>query len=325
MSPTGIPTAGHVGDHAADPLVAELASSCRGPVTGQASLAGMTTLRVGGTARVLVTAESDEDLVAVGRAAAAYEVPHAIVGRGSNLLVSDDGWPGIAVHLGRGYRGLEIEDRRVHAGAAEPLPTLAVKVADAGLTGFAWACAVPGTLGGAVRMNAGAHGSEMRDHLVTVELVRLASGTRETWPLEALGLTYRHSDLPTDAVVVGASLVFEPGDAATVREEIASIRRWRREHQPLNEPNCGSVFTNPPGDSAGRLIDAAGGKAMAVGGAKVSERHANFIVTRPGATATDVATLIRRIQQRVAETAGVDLIAEVVHLGRFETAGDASW
>ncbi len=325
MSPTGKPTAGHVGDHASDPLVAELASRCRGQVTAQASLSGLTTLRVGGPARVLVTAESDDDLVAVGRAAATHGVPHAIVGRGSNLLVSDDGWPGIAVHLGRGFRGLEIDGGRVHAGAAEPLPTLAVKVADAGLTGFAWACAVPGTLGGAVRMNAGAHGSEMGDHLVTVEIVRLASGARETWPVEALGLTYRHSELPADAVVVGASLEFEAGDTATVREEIASIRRWRREHQPLNEPNCGSVFTNPPGDSAGRLIDTAGGKAMAVGGAKVSDRHANFIVTRPGATADDVATLIRRIQQRVAATAGVDLVAEVVHLGRFEPSDDASW
>lgn len=174
-------------------------------------------------------------------------------------------------------------------------------------------------------MNAGAHGGQMRDHLVTVEIVRLTSGTRETWPVEALGLTYRHSELPGDAVVVGATLELDAGDAATVREEIASIRRWRREHQPLNEPNCGSVFTNPPGDSAGRLIDAAGGKAMVVGGATVSERHANFIVTRPGATADDVATLIRRIQQRVAATAGVDLVAEVVQLGRFEPPDDAPW
>ena len=305
-----------------DPLVADLAAACGGEVIAAASLAGLTTLRVGGRARVLVTAEHDADLVAVARAGRDHNVGWAVIGRGSNLLISDAGWPGIAVTLGRGFRGVRIEGQRVRAGAAEPLPSLAVKVADEGLAGFAWACAVPGTVGGAVRMNAGAHDGEMVDHLVEVEVVRLGTATRETWPVDALGLTYRHSELPDDAVVVAATLELRHGDAAEVREQIAGIRAWRRAHQPLNEPNCGSVFTNPPGDSAGRLIDAAGGKGLRVGHAEVSQRHANFIVTRPGATASDVHRLIEQVRARVRAAAGIELVAEVTRLGWFDPSLD---
>jgi UDP-N-acetylmuramate dehydrogenase len=305
----------------ADPLVAELAGACVGQVRGAAPLASLTTLKVGGPSRVLVTAERDDDLTAVGRACERHGVPWLIVGRGSNLLVGDGGFPGVAVVLGRGFRGVDTADRRrIRVGAAEPLPSVAVRLADAGYAGFAWACAVPGTIGGAVRMNAGAHGGEMADHLVEVDLFRLRSGQRETWVVDALGLTYRHSHLPDDAVVVSATLVLEPGDPAQVRAEIADIRRWRRTHQPLNEPNCGSVFTNPPGDSAGRLIDAAGAKGLRIGHAQVSERHANFIVTRPGARAADVLAVIETVRDRVREHAGIDLHPEVVVVGMPGTA-----
>jgi UDP-N-acetylmuramate dehydrogenase len=176
---------------------------------------------------------------------------------------------------------------------------------------------VPGTLGGAVRMNAGAHGSELSDHLLEVDVVRLCSGTRETWPADLLGLTYRHSDLPHDAVVVSATLRLARGERDEIREEIQEIRSWRREHQPSNEPSCGSVFTNPPGDSAGRLVDAVGGKGLTVGGATVSQRHANFIVTSPGARASDVHRLITRLQHEVEERFGVRLRPEVVMVGDF--------
>jgi UDP-N-acetylmuramate dehydrogenase len=305
-----------------DPVLDALTTAVVGEVRAEASLAELTTLRVGGRARVLVTAERDEDLAAIGRVCREHGLPWAVVGRGSNLLVSDDGWPGIAIQLGRGFRGLEIDGGLVRAGAAEPLPALAVRVADAGFAGFAWACSVPGTLGGAVRMNAGAHGGEMADHLVEVDLVRLRTGTRETWPVETLGLAYRHSELPDDAVVVAATLRLPPGDPATVREEISAIRAWRRAHQPLNDPNCGSVFTNPPDASAGKLIDAAGGKTIRVGGAGVSELHANFITTTPGATASDVRGVIRQVQELVLETAGLLLRPEVVMLGRFDDDAD---
>jgi UDP-N-acetylmuramate dehydrogenase len=301
-----------------DPVAASLRDLVSGEVRAAASLAEFTTLRVGGPARILVVAERDEDLAAVGRACLDHGLPWTVVGRGSNLLVADRGWPGIAVQLGRGFRGIEHDDGLVRAGAAEPLPTLAVRVADAGYDGFAWACSVPGTVGGAVRMNAGAHGGELADHLVEVDLVRLRSGTRETWPAATLGLSYRHSELPDDAVVVAATLRLPPGDPASVKEEISSIRAWRRAHQPLNDPNCGSVFTNPPGDSAGRLIDAAGGKSIHVGGAGVSQLHANFITTTPGATASDVRRVIRQVQELVLDRSGVLLRPEVVMLGEFD-------
>lgn len=302
-----------------DPLVTELAEACGGTVQGEASLAALSTLRVGGSARVLVTAEDDRDLAAVGRVCLARGLPWAVIGRGSNLLVADRGWPGVAIQLGKGFRGVEMGGDRVRAGAAEPLPVLAVRVADAGRAGFAWACAVPGSLGGAVRMNAGAHGGEMADHLVEVEVVRLRTGTRETWPTAALGLGYRSSTLPDDGVVVGATLELPPGEPDAIRREIDTIRSWRRANQPLNEPNCGSVFTNPVEGSAGQLIEASGLKGTGVGGARVSERHANFIVTRVGATAADVAGLIELVQQRVLAASGIHLVPEVARLGAFET------
>lgn len=306
-----------------DPVVAALARRCVGAVYADAPLADLTTLRVGGPVRVLVIAEGDSDLAAVGQVCQDHDLPWVVVGRGSNLLVADRGWPGVAIQLGRGYRGVETSGERVRAGAAEPLPALAVRLADAGYAGFAWACAVPGSLGGAVRMNAGAHGGEIADHLMDADLVRLRTGVRETWPVDTLGLGYRRSGLPDDGVVVAATLRLRRGAAATIRGEIAEIRAWRRAHQPLRQPNCGSVFTNPPGDSAGRLVDAAGGKLLSVGGATVSERHANFIVTRPGATAADVRALIALVQTRVEDRFGVRLHPEVVMIGDFDDAAPA--
>lgn len=303
-----------------DPLVDQLRAACEGEVTGGASLAESTTLRVGGAARVLVEAAGDGDLAAVGRAADEHGVPVLVVGRGSNMLVADEGWPGIAVVLGRGLRGLEISPvpgggARVRAGGAEPLPVVAARTADAGLGGFAWGAGVPGTIGGAVRMNAGAHEGEMVDVLVEAELFRLGSRSRETWPVEQLGLGYRRSSLPQDAIVVAATLELPAADPGEVRAQIAAVRAWRREHQPINEPNCGSVFVNPPGDSAGRLIDAAGLRGLRHGGAQVSERHANFIVTGPGATAADVMELIDTVHDAVLERFGIDLRSELVVVG----------
>lgn len=288
-----------------------------GDVADDATLADLTTLRVGGPVAALVTAESDDDLAAVGRVATEHQIPWLVVGRGSNLLVADAGWPGIVVTLGRGFRGVEFDGTRVRAGAAEPLPSLAVRVAGEGLGDFAWAAAVPGSLGGAVRMNAGAHGGEMSQALVEVDVFRLRSGVREVWAASALGLRYRHSELPDDAVVVGALLELPRADASQLRADIREIRQWRRAHQPINEPNCGSVFTNPPDDSAGRLVDAVGGKALRVGGATISDRHANFIVTSPDASAQDVHDLITEVRARVHDAFGVALRPEVVIVGQF--------
>lgn len=303
----------------ADALVDQLRAACRGAVRADAPLAAQTTLRVGGAARVLVEAECDEDLAAVGLAAQQHAVRVLVLGRGSNTLVADAGWPGVVVVLGRGMRGVEIDPDAtggvVRVGAAEPMPALAVRLADAGLGGFAWGAGVPGTVGGGVVMNAGAHGGEMVDHLVEVDVVRLSSGTRERWPAGLLGLAYRSSALPSDAVVVHATLRLPAADSDVVRAEVRAVRDWRRAHQPINEPNCGSVFTNPPGDSAGRLIDSAGGKGLARGGARVSQLHANFITTEPGATAADVLGLVHDLQALVERVHGVRLHPEVTVVG----------
>lgn len=300
-------------------LAAALRAAGVDEVRADASLAELTTLRVGGAAAALAVVERDEDLAAVGAVCRETGRPWLVVGRGSNLLVADEGWPGIAVTLGRGFRGIEVrtdpEGGTAVLGGAEPLPTVAMRLADAGLAGAAWAAGVPGTLGGAVRMNAGAHGGEVADHLVDTDVVRLRSGLREQWSLEACGLSYRHSELPDDAVVVGATWRLEAGDRDTIRTEVREVRDWRREHQPINEPNCGSVFTNPSGDSAGRLVESVGGKGLTVGGAQVSTRHANFIVTRPGATAADVVALIEELRRRVEEATGIRLRPEVVVAG----------
>jgi UDP-N-acetylmuramate dehydrogenase len=298
-----------------DALIEALRSSGVRDVRGLAPLAESTTLRVGGPARALVTAESDTEVAVVGRIAAAFEVPVLVLGRGSNLLVGDAGWPGIAVRLGRTFRGVAIDGCEVRVGAAEPLPVLAVRLADAGLGGFAWGCAVPGTIGGAIRMNAGAHGHDMAEHLVEADVVRLGTGARETWPAALLSMRYRTTDLPKDAVVVAARLRLVEADPSTIHREMESIRDWRRVHQPINEPSCGSVFTNPPGGSAGALIDASGLKGLRRGGARVSDRHANFIVTEPGATATDVVALIDAVRTAVLDRTGIELTTEVVQVG----------
>jgi UDP-N-acetylmuramate dehydrogenase len=281
-------------------------------VVRDAPLAAHTTLRVGGAARLLVTVEDERSLEHCVAACREHDVPLLVLGRGSNLLVGDEGWPGVVLRLGSGLRGIEIDGTTVRCGGAEPMPTVAVRTAQAGLAGFAWGCAVPGTMGGGVRMNAGAHGGDMSDSLVEARVLDPTSATIESYDAARLDFGYRSSSLPEAAVVVSVTLQLERADAATVLEEIDEIRTWRREHQPLSRPSCGSVFTNPVGASAGALIEAAGLKGERIGGAEVSDTHANFIVTRPGATSSDVEALIARVIERVREHAGVELTTEVV-------------
>jgi UDP-N-acetylmuramate dehydrogenase len=271
-----------------------------------------TTLRVGGVASVMVVVEDVEALMRVASLVRSEALPLLVLGRGSNLLVDDAGWPGVVVRLGRGFRGVAIDGSLVRCGGAEPLPNVAARTAEAGLTGFAWGCAVPGTVGGAVRMNAGAHGRDIAANLVEAEVLDVRSGALERWDLARLELGYRRSALPADAVVTEVVLRLEPGDPSVELAEIESIRRWRREHQPLNLPSCGSVFTNPEGTSAGALIEAAGLKGRRVGGAEVSTLHANFIVTSPGATASDVVAIIDLVRDEVRRSSGIELHPEVV-------------
>jgi len=297
------------------PEVRELVEDLDGPgatVFLDAPLAAHTTLRVGGAARVLATVDDEAALLRTTEACRAHAAPLLVLGRGSNLLVGDEGWPGVVVRLGSGFRGVDIDGTLVRCGGAEPMPAVAVRTAQAGLAGFAWGCAVPGTMGGGVRMNAGAHGGDMSDSLVDALVLDSATATLEVHDRERLGFAYRRSALSPGAVVIAVTLELVEADPEVVLAEIDGIRTWRREHQPLNRPSCGSVFTNPPGASAGALIESAGLKGARRGGAEVSETHANFIVTGPGATAGDVEALIAHVIEVVSERTGVVLETEVV-------------
>lgn len=299
-----------------DPLFAELTAAVGGVIRAGEPLAAHTTLRVGGPATVFVQAESTADLAAVATACARHGRPWLILGRGSNLLVADGGWPGVVLTLGRGFRGVDVEGDAVIAGSGEPMPVLATAVARHGLGGLAFGVAIPGSLGGAVRMNAGAHGHELRDILEWVDVVRLGSGgTLERLSAADLCMGYRHTALPADAVVIRARLALRRADPCELAADMAEMRQWRRDHQPINEPSCGSVFRNPDGDTAGRLIEAAGMKGYTVGGAAVSLVHANFITATPGAKAADVYAVITAVRDAVAALHGVRLQTEVVLAG----------
>jgi len=278
-------------------------------------MASLTTFRIGGSAALFLEPEDEGDLAAAGDAIVRADIPFVVLGKGSNVLVADAGFPGLVLRLGRGFRWAARDGDVVRAGGAMPLPALAGIALQHGLAGLAFAVAIPASLGGAVRMNAGAHGGQMSDIVEEVEVFRLRGGGLRDLAAGAVGFAYRQTQLPSDAVVTGARLRLQPGDPVAIRAAMDDARRWRRETQPIAEPNCGSVFTNPPGAYAAALIDAAGLKGERIGGASVSRKHANFIVTEPGATAADVEALIGLIRQRVEASAGIRLTPEVRVIG----------
>lgn len=283
-------------------------------------LAPLTSFRLGGPAALYLEPQSDADLAAAGEAIVATDIPFVVIGKGSNILVSDAGFPGLVLRLGRGYRWAAREGERLTAGGSIPLPALAGVALRHGLAGLEFGVAIPASFGGAVRMNAGAHGETMADVLERIVTYRLRDGRAETVPADEAGLAYRHSSLAEDAVVTGAVVRLGSGDETEIRRRMDEAREWRRRTQPLAEPNCGSVFTNPEGDHAARLIDAAGCKGRRVGGASVSLKHANFIVAEPGARSSDVLALIREIQRSVEGSSGVALEPEVKLIGAFDDA-----
>jgi UDP-N-acetylmuramate dehydrogenase len=277
-------------------------------------LGPLTTYRVGGSAALFVEASADEDLGRVAAAVAASGAPVLVVGRGSNLLVADAGFPGIAVALGESYAGITLDGTTVRAGGATALPVLARRTAAAGLRGLEWAVGVPGSVGGAVRMNAGGHGSDVAASLVEVRVVDLASGHDGVVAAADLHLGYRRSALTPTSVVVEAAFALRPGDAEAAGAEVAEIVRWRREHQPGGQ-NAGSVFTNPEGDAAGRLVEVAGCRGLRLGTAQVSPKHANFIQADAGGSADDVAALVGEVRRRVRAATGVALRPELRMVG----------
>ncbi|MGV3759701.1 MAG: UDP-N-acetylmuramate dehydrogenase [Actinomycetota bacterium] len=297
------------------PEVLEAAAAALGSLARREEPLGpRTTYRVGGPAALLVEIEGDEVLAAVAAGVADTGVDVLVVGKGSNLLVADAGFPGLALVLGEHFAAVEIDGTTVRAGASAALPVVARRTAKAGLTGFEWAVGVPGSVGGAVRMNAGGHGSDMAATLRRVRVVDLRSGEDGWVPAAALDLGYRRSNLAPHQLVVAAELGLEPGDPEAGARTISEIVAWRRANQP-GGPNAGSVFTNPEGDSAGRLIDAAGAKGLRVGTAEVSTKHANFIQADEGGRADDVYALMGEVRRRVREATGIDLHPETRLVG----------
>jgi UDP-N-acetylmuramate dehydrogenase len=284
----------------------------------------LTTYRVGGAAALFATIETDEDLAAAVHVVRSEHVPVLVVGKGSNLLVADAGFDGLAIVLGDAFGEIVVDGTTVAAGGAASLPVVARRTAAAALTGFEWAVGVPGSIGGAVRMNAGGHGSDMAATLTRVHVVDLASGEDEWVTANALDLAYRHSAISTSQVVIQAELALRRGDVANAEATIASIVRWRRENQPGGQ-NAGSVFTNPPGDSAGRLIDAAGCKGLRIGTAVVSDKHANFFIADDGGRADDVFDLMIEVRRRVHDVHGLWIEPETRLIGfpnpRLEVEG----
>jgi UDP-N-acetylmuramate dehydrogenase len=297
-----------------------LRAACGERLRTDVPMAPLTTFRIGGPAALYLEPEQDADLAAVAEAVEATGIPLVILGKGSNVLVSDLGFDGLVLRLGRGYRWAARDGVMLTAGGAMPLPALAGVALHHQLSGLEFGIAIPATIGGAVRMNAGAHGESMSDVVRSVEVYRIGAGGRETVRAEAAGFAYRRSGLPEDGVVVGVRIELHAGASEAIRARMEAARAWRRDTQPLAEPNCGSVFKNPPGDHAARLIDVAGGKGRRVGGAAVSMKHANFIVAETGARAVDALSLIRDLQDLVERETGIRLEPEVQLVGEFDRA-----
>jgi UDP-N-acetylmuramate dehydrogenase len=283
-------------------------------------IGSLTTFRVGGAARLVVTADSPEDLRLVARAVQESGVASFVLGRGSNVLVADAGYDGLVVVLGAFAAAITIDATSVTAGAGVLLPVLARRTAGAGLTGAEWMVGIPGSVGGAVRMNAGGHGSDMAAVLAGVRVTDLLSGEdREVSP-DALALRFRGSAVADHEVVTAARFDLGAGDRAESEAEIAEIVRWRREHQPGGQ-NCGSVFVNPiPHQlSAGEVIDGLGLRGLRIGSAQVSDKHANFIQADEGGSAADVHAVMETVRSRVLAERGLALRSEVRLVG-FEAA-----
>ena len=282
----------------------------------EAPLGTLTTYRVGGSARLLVRVDRIDDLALVSRASLESGLPVLVVGRGSNMLVADRGFDGIAVTFSDAWTAIDITGTVVTAGAFALLPVLARRTVAAGLSGLEWAVGVPGSVGGAVRMNAGGHGSDVAASLIDVEVFDLERDALLTLRADDLGLAFRSSRLGDHEVVLSARFALESGDVGEGEAKIAEIVRWRREHQPGGQ-NAGSVFVNPiPGElAAGQVIDELGLRGFSIGSAHVSEKHANFIQASEGGSADDVRALMEAVRRRVLEERGILLRSEIRLVG----------
>ncbi len=303
-----------------DGLHQALDGHVRGRLETDVELRRMTTYRLGGPAALYLEPSDVSDLEALGRALKEVEeeVPVLPVGRGSNLVVSDSGFPGVCIHLGAGFETFEAEAAgAARVGAAAALPQVTNWTARRGWAGFEFAIAIPGSVGGGVRMNAGAHGGDMAACLVGATIFSLTEAGVDLVNAADLGFSYRRSALTDRDIVLDARLQLREDDAEAVKARVEANRRHRAETQPPAVQNAGSVFKNPHGDHAGRLVEAAGLKGFAVGAASVSELHANFFIASTGAGAQDVFDLVHAVRAKVEQRFGVVLEPEIRFVGSF--------
>lgn len=279
-------------------------------------MARHTTYRIGGPARQFVVADSVSALSAAIRISGEDGIPWTVVGRGSNLLVADEGYAGAVIELGHDFKACRFDEEAgvVSAGAGVLLSAVVQEAARRAFAGLEFAVGTPGTIGGAVRMNAGTRDAWMGHRALSVTTYRPEAGIRKR-SREDISWGYRFTDFAPDEVILECELEVEPADALRVRGKMEALLASRRKSQPLAQPSCGSVFKNPPNRSAGELIDKAGCKGYAVGGAQVSDVHANFIVNTGGATASDVRAVMDHVRAEVSARFGVLLEPEVRTLG----------
>jgi UDP-N-acetylmuramate dehydrogenase len=292
-----------------------LAPALRGRVAANAPIAETTWFRTGGPAELLFSPVDEEDL-AYALSALPPTIPVTTIGLGSNLIVRDGGVEGLVIRLGgRAFNAIDImEESRVVAGAAAPDQFVAKAAAIAGVAGLAFLRGVPGSVGGALRMNAGAHGGETKDVLIEAHGVD-RSGTRHVFSNADMGFSYRHSSAPEDVVFTRAAFQGTRGDPAEIEAEMERITRAREASQPIREKTGGSTFKNPPGHKAWELIDRAGCRGLTLGDAQVSTMHCNFLINRGKASAADLEALGEEVRRRVLEASGVQLEWEIKRIG----------
>ncbi|HKW52275.1 MAG TPA: UDP-N-acetylmuramate dehydrogenase [Stellaceae bacterium] len=286
----------------------------RGRLTESVPLAPITWFRAGGAAEVMFR-PADVDDLAQFLARKPADVPVTVIGVASNSLVRDGGIAGVVIRLGRGFVDVRIDGTAVEAGAGALDLNVALACREAGVAGLEFLSGIPGTVGGGLRMNAGAYGREFKDvlqHVVALD----AAGNKHTLPLAALGLSYRHSGVAEDWILVQAMFTGEAGDTAAIGRRMGEIQAARESSQPIRARTGGSTFANPPGHKAWELIDRAGCRGLTRGGAMISEKHANFLINTGSATAADIEGLGEEVRRRVRETSGITLEWEIRRIGR---------
>ena len=291
----------------------------KGTVLTEEPMRMHTSFQIGGPAEIFVQPATGDEVRQAICLAKEEQIPFFVVGNGSNLLVSDDGFRGMIVQIGRNLQEISVEDNVIYAQAGALLSRVARTALEHGLTGMEFAAGIPGSLGGAVAMNAGAYGGEMKDILTDAEVLT-PDGEIKILSLEELDLSYRHSCIfDEDYIVLSVHLQLEQGDTTVIRNRMDELARARREKQPLEYPSAGSTFKRPEGYFAGALIQDAGLKGYTVGGAQVSEKHSGFVINRGGATAEEVLFLIKQVQKKVKSRFGVTMEPEVRMVGFTDT------